>query len=102
MTDKTPDITEYFDFGFYEHISYKDNSGLGIKAIGRWLGVSHRVGGIMSYCIMTQKGTVISRTKVQCLTSIEKETDTFKASVIEFDTEISRHFKEEEDIMYDI
>ena len=102
VTEETPDISEYLDFGFYNHVSYKENSRLGMMAIGRWLGLSHRFGGLMSYCILTQKGTVISRTKVQCLTSIEKETDTFKASVIEFDTEISRHFKEEEDIMYDI
>ena len=62
---KTPDISECLDFGFYDHVSYKDNSGLGMTAIRRWLGVSHRVVGLVSYCIITQKGTVISTTTVQ-------------------------------------
>ena len=55
----------------------------------------------MSYWIMNQKGTVISRTIVQRLTSIEKNTNKVNASVSEFDTEISCHFKEEEDLTYD-
>ena len=70
MTGETPDISEYLDFGLYKHVSYKENSGLGMMAIGRWLGVSHRVGRLMAYWTLTQKGTVISRTIVQRLTSI--------------------------------
>jgi hypothetical protein len=48
-----------------------------------------------------QKGTVISRTTVQRVTALEKETDQVKAAVVEFDSEISRCFKEEEDLIYD-
>ena len=59
VTGETSDISEYLDFVFYGHVSYKENSGLGMKAIGRWLGVSHRVGRLMSYWILTQKGTAI-------------------------------------------
>ena len=47
MTGETPDISEYFDFCFYDDVSYKENDGLGMKAIGRWLGLSHRVGRLM-------------------------------------------------------
>ena len=72
---ETPDISEYLYFSFYDYVSYKENSGLGITAIRRWLGVSHRVGGIMSYWILTQKGTVISKTTVQRLTSLKKKID---------------------------
>ena len=50
----------------------------------------------MSYWILKQKGTVISRATVQRLASLEKETDKVKASVSEFGTDISLHFKEEE------
>ena len=95
VTGETPDISEYLDFGFYDHISYKYNSGLGMTAIGRWLVVSHRVGGLVSYWIMAQKGMVISITVFQRLTSLEKDTDKFKAGVSEFDTDISLRFKEE-------
>ena len=89
------------DFGFYDHVSYKENARLGMTTIGRWLGVSHRVGVLTSHWILTQKGTVISRTIVQRLTSIYKETDEFKASICEFGTQICRCFKEEEDLTYD-
>ena len=64
VTGETPDISEYLDFGFYDHVSYKENAGLGMTAIGSWLVVSHRVGGLVSYWILTQKGTVISITTV--------------------------------------
>ena len=72
-----------------------------MTAIGRWLGVSHRVVGLMSYWILTQRGAVISRTAVQHLNRIENEINKVKASVSEFHTEISRRFKEEEDLAYD-
>ena len=72
-----------------------------MAAIGRWLGVSHRIRGFMSYWILTQKGTLISRTTFQCLTILEKETDKVKAIFSEFDTCISFRFKEEEDLNYD-
>ena len=101
ITGETVDISEYLDFGFYDHVSYKENAGLGMTAIGRWLGVSHRVGGLMSYWVLTQNGTVISRTTVQRITNLEKQTDEVKASITEYDVEISRRFKEEEDLNYD-
>ena len=53
VTGETPDISEYLDFGFYDHVSYKENTRLGMAAIGTWLGISHRFGGIMSYWILT-------------------------------------------------
>ena len=43
VTGETLDISEYLYFGLYDHVSYKKNAGLGMTAIGRWLGVSHRV-----------------------------------------------------------
>ena len=101
MTGKTPNISEYLDFGFYDHVSYKENSGIGMRAIGMWLGVSHRVVRLMSYWIPTKKGTVISIIPVQRVTILEKETEKIKASISEFDTDISCRFKEEEDLTYD-
>jgi hypothetical protein len=49
VTGETVDILEYLDFGFYDHLSFKENAGLGVTSIGRWLGVSHRVKGLVSY-----------------------------------------------------
>ena len=101
VTGETVDISEYLDFGFYDHVSYKENAGLGMTAIGRWLGISHRVGGLMSYWILTQSGTVISRTTVQRVTNLEKETEEIKASIQEYNAEINRRFKEEEELNLD-
>ena len=65
-----------------------------MMAMRRWLGVSHRVIGLMPYLILTKKGTLISTTTAQLLTSLDNETNKIKASVSNFDTEISCRFKE--------
>ena len=76
LTGETPDISEYLDFGFYDWVWYHENAGLGERQLGRWLGVSHKVGSLMSYWILTSKGTVISRTTVWACTNLElKETE---------------------------
>ena len=51
--------------------------------------------------ILTDKGTLISTTKVQRITILEKETYKIKDSFNEFDTEISRCFIEKEYRTYD-
>jgi hypothetical protein len=51
VTGETPDISEYLDFTFYDWVWYKDNAGVGDNMFGRWLGVSHRIGNLMSYWI---------------------------------------------------
>ena len=59
VTGEKPDISESLYFGFYDHVSYKDNSGFGMTDIGRWIGVSQIIGGLVYYWILTHKGTVI-------------------------------------------
>ena len=86
VTGETPGISDYLGFDFYDHISYKENSGLGMKAIRRRMGVSHMVGGNVPYRILTRKRKVISRTTFQRLTSLEKETDKINAIGSEFNT----------------
>ncbi len=94
-TGETPDTSEHLDFGFCDHVSHKENAGLGTAAIGGWLGVSYRAGGPMPHWVLTQSGTVISRTAVQRITNLDKETDEVKQSIAEFDIEVNRRFKEE-------
>jgi hypothetical protein len=60
VTGETCDISEYLDFGFYNQVWYKDNAGLSPAEPARWLGISHRTGRLMSYFVLTQRGTVIS------------------------------------------
>jgi hypothetical protein len=65
VTSKTPNISKYLDFGFYDWVWYKENAGLGKNCIGQWLGIAHCVGNPMSYWILTETGHVIARTMVQ-------------------------------------
>ena len=41
ITGKTPDVSEYIDFGLYDSVTYRNNAGIRLPEVGRWLGVSH-------------------------------------------------------------
>ena len=92
LTGETPDITEYLDFSPYDWITFKQNAGLGEPQLGRWLGVSHRVGPLMSYWILPASGIPISCTTVQPMSHIDKQTDENKQRMIEFESEIKKKF----------
>jgi hypothetical protein len=65
LTGETPDISQYLDFGFYDRVWFKEDAGLGEIKLGRFLGVSHHVGSLMSYWVLPASGIPISRTTVQ-------------------------------------
>ena len=90
VTGETADISEYLDFGFYDPVWYKDNAGLSPEQPGRWLGVSSRTGRLMCYFILTQKGTVISRSTVQRVPNLERNTSRVKDIFDKFDTATAR------------
>ena len=78
ITGETPDISEYLDFGFYDWVTFRSNAGLGKIELGRWLGVSHRIGQLMSYWILPKSGRPVSCVTVQHVTYLEQQTDEFK------------------------
>ena len=88
LTGETPDISEYLDFGFYDPVWYKENAGIGESKMGRWLGVSHRVRGLMSYWVITQTCQVVSRTTVSRVTNLEMQVDEHKKKLGELDQAI--------------
>ena len=73
VTGETPDISEYTDFSFYDWITFKQDAGLGEVFIGRWLGVSHKIGQLMSYWILPPSSIPISCVTVQRLTNLEQQ-----------------------------
>jgi hypothetical protein len=75
ITGDTPDISEYIDFDFYDWVLYRSNAGLGEVEVARWIGVSHRVGRLMSYWLLPASGIPVSATTVQRMTNDEKSTD---------------------------
>ena len=94
ITRDTVDISEYLDFSFYDWCWYHDNAGLGLTKLGRWLGVVHKVGGLMSYWILTVNCTVIARMTVQRVTSLEMQSDHIKERAQAFDEVIKAKIKD--------
>ena len=78
VTADTPDIMEYLDFGYYDWVTFWANAGLRELELGRWLGVSHRVGKLLSYWILPKSLIPISCTTVQWLTQLEKQQSEFQ------------------------
>ena len=68
LTGDTPDISDLFDFEFFEPVSYMDNPQVKFPErkvkLGRWLGIAESVGQAMCYYILTERGTVIARSTV--------------------------------------
>ena len=94
ITGDTVDISEYLDFGFYDWCWYHENAGLGPTKLGRWLGVAHKVGGHMSYWILTVNCTVIEGTTLQRVTSLEMQLDHMKERAQAFDEAIKAKIKD--------
>ena len=90
---------EYLDFTFSDWCWYNNNAGLGETKLGQWLGVSHRVGSLMSYWILTQKGNVISPTMVSRVMNLETQVDSTKSCQQEFDTAITDRLNDEAHII---
>ena len=89
ITGETPDISEYLDFEFYDLIWWWDRSNKpnitdDPRRLGRWLGVSHRVGSDMSYWIVTQSGQIVSKSTVEHVTRDDYMNDDIKQKIVEF------------------
>ena len=89
ITGETPDISEYLEFGFYDWVVYKQNAGLGESLLGRWLGVSHKVGQMMSYWILPISGIPISCVTVQRLTLLEQNTQEWQNKMTTYNQRIA-------------
>ena len=72
MTGETPDISEWLDFDFYDWVHYWDNpDDKDSPKIGKWLGVSHRIGSALCYYVLKENGKIVSRTTVQPIPDVE-------------------------------
>lgn len=72
ITGNTCDISEWIDFEFYDLCWYWDHpNDWDNPKIGRWLGVSHRIGSALCYWILNDQGNVLARTTVQHVTRDE-------------------------------
>ena len=94
ITGDTPDISEFLDFGFYDWCWYSDAFGMAETKLGRWLAVSHRVGSLMSYWLLTDMCKVILRTTVQRATNLEMQEDVNKGQTQAFNQAICEHIND--------
>lgn len=82
VTGDTPDISEWTDFSFYDLVWYwHDPNSIDNPRLGRWLGVSHRVGSALCYWILTSNCKVVSRTTVQHVTEEDTSKDDIKIKI---------------------
>ena len=95
LLGETPDISEYLDFGWYDLVWYKEDAGLGDVKLGRFIGVSHSTGSLMSYFILPASGIPISRSTVQRVTENEKTTDANRERITSLNRRLAEKFKEE-------
>jgi hypothetical protein len=88
VSGSTPDITEHLDFGLYDWVTFRNNAGLGESRVGKWLGVSHRIGSLLSYWVLPSTGIPISTSTVQRVPYLTQQTDEWAVSANIFDAEI--------------
>ena len=95
LMGETPDISAYLDFGWYDWVWYKEDAGLGVSKIGRFIGVSPSTGDLLSYWILPSTGIPIVRSSVQRVTELEKGEDAHRTRMTRYDTAIAARFNEE-------
>ena len=74
----------------YDWVTFKANAGLDEEQLGKWHGVSHKVGEIMMYWILPISGKVISCVTVQRLPRIEQMKEGVRSKMQQFKVTIRR------------
>jgi hypothetical protein len=73
ITGKTPAISEYLDFNFYDLVWYWRQPSPSLsehdRELARWMGVAHRVGLDMCYWLMPVSGVPVVNSSVQHVTA---------------------------------
>ena len=91
VTGDTVDISEWVDFSFYDLVWYWDTPHADENPkIGRWVGVSHRVGSALCYWVVNANGKILARTTVQHVTVEEIATDDIKQKISRYTTSLER------------
>ena len=56
ITGETPDISQLLDFGWYDWVWFKENAGLDVPHLGRFLGTAHSSSNLMTYYVLPVTG----------------------------------------------
>jgi hypothetical protein len=89
LTGDSVDISEWLDFEFYDLVWFWHDPEMDDNPqLGRWLGVSHRIGSAMCYWIINDNAQVLSRTTVQHVTSLESQHYDLRKKIERFDNQL--------------
>ena len=90
VTGRTPDISEYVEFQWYDMLWYYDQEDFpeDRRRLGRWLGVAHRVGQACCYYILPESGEPSVGSTVQPVTDDERKSIDFQEKQRAFDLAI--------------
>jgi hypothetical protein len=106
LTGETPDIAEWLDFEFYERVWVLHQAtaevGDDVRRLGRWLGISHRVGSRMCYWILLESGKVISSTTVEHVTRDELLNADTRSKIERFDQRLELRLDDDKFVSDDI
>lgn len=94
LTGETPDISQYLDFGWYDWVWYKENAGLDVPKLGRYLGVAESYTNLMTFHILPESGRPVAAGTVQRVTQLERQTDAVKTRMKRYEEKIAAKFKE--------
>ncbi len=92
VTGKTPDVSEYLDFDFYNLVWYwwslhpslfKHN-----RELAQWMGIAHSVGSYMCYWLMPIYGNPVVNTTVQHITAKDLRNPDIKLQVDKFTSKL--------------
>ena len=99
VTGKTPDISEWIDFEFYDRVWFYDRKKMEMddtgRKLARWLGVAHRVGSDLCYWLLLSSGKVIARTTVQHVTGEDMLNDDVRRLTDEFDRDVDEQLDDQ-------
>ena len=67
----TPDISELIKYKWYQTVWYHEPTEKGNIKLGRWLGPAHSSGQGLAYYILTNNGSVVTRSSISSLSKSE-------------------------------
>jgi len=100
VVGRTPDISEYIDYQWYETVWYLDRDAEfpnNKKKLGKWLGIAHNVGQALCYYILPSSGHPIVHSKIQALSNDQRQSTEIQQAVRDLHQAISDKFKSEAD-----
>ena len=103
VTGRTPDISEYCDFDFYDLVWFWPNTTASHtdknRQLARWVGVAHRIGSTMCYYLIPESGLLIANTSVQHVIRDDYMNQDIKRQIDEFNAKLTERLNDTNFIM---